>query len=59
MYFQYEIVNYGYKNGLFLFRILAPIYGIIIIALGALVMGLELPSNDATANTKWGLMSEN
>jgi hypothetical protein len=38
LYLQYEVVNYGYRNGLFCWRIFAPLYGLLLIALGIAVL---------------------
>ncbi len=59
LYLQYEVVNYGNKSGIFCWRIMAPLYGISLIILGAAVMAAELPKNGNTVLTKWGAMSNN
>jgi hypothetical protein len=59
LYLQYEVVNYGNRSGIFCWRIMAPLYGLSLIALGVAVMAAELPTNGNTVLTKWDAMSNN
>jgi len=59
LYMQYEVVNYGYRSGLFCWRIFAPIYGIILLILGIVLIAVDLPKNGEASANKWAVMSNN
>ncbi|CDW77782.1 UNKNOWN [Stylonychia lemnae] len=59
LYLQYEIVNFGYRNALIFWRFTSPLYGLIIVVLGIVELGVEFSNMDATCATVWKRLSSN
>lgn len=59
LYCQYEIVHFGYRPLLAWQRVVAILYGIALIVLGAILLGKEMGNIGLTCDAVWATMSSN
>lgn len=59
LYIQYEIVNFGYRNTLQWWRVVSGLYGLTLIILGAIELGLELSDQPNIVSDIWATLSSN
>ncbi len=59
LYCTYEIVNFGYRSLLMWWRLISILYGIALLILGAILLGMELGNMKTTCSQVWAKMSQN
>lgn len=59
LYCTYEIVNYGYRSLLMWWRVVSIMYGLALLILGAILLGMELGSMTTTCAAVWAKISQN
>ena len=59
LFLQYEFVNFGDRPVLLWWRFFSALYGLALLVLGCILLGMELANMEATCENKWQQLSLN